>query len=42
VLLIAAPRKNALPGIEVYLGVSVLKVRRITFDFLDKTLTWDH
>jgi len=42
VLLIAAPAKNALPGIDGFLGVSVLKARRITLDFVDGTLTWEH
>ncbi len=41
VLLISSPPKNALPGIDGYLGVSELEAQRITFDFVGRTLTWE-
>lgn len=42
VLLIPAPARNVLPGIDGFLGISALHARRITFDFVAKTLTWEH
>jgi predicted aspartyl protease len=41
VLLISGPPNNALPGIDGFLGVSVLGARRLTLDFIDKTMSWE-
>lgn len=41
-LLISLPPNNSFPpDIDGYLGVSTLHARRITFDFIAKTLTWE-
>lgn len=38
-LLISEPPKNILPGIDGFLGVSELRARQVTIDFVAKTLT---
>lgn len=40
VLLISGPPKNALPGIDGFMGVSQLGARRLTLDFIGKSLSW--
>ena len=39
--LVNGPNKNALPGVDGYLGTAVLKARRITFDFRNHALHWE-
>jgi predicted aspartyl protease len=41
VLLIPGPPDDVLPGIDGYLGVSELRARRMTLDFVAKTLSWE-
>jgi hypothetical protein len=40
VFLVKAPSANVLSGIDGYLGTTVLKARRIDFNFETKTLAW--
>lgn len=40
--LIADPPKNSLLGIDGFIGISELNPRRVTFDFVGRTLTLEH
>lgn len=42
VLLISGPPKKVLPGIDGFMGVSELKARKLTLDFIGKSLSWQH
>jgi predicted aspartyl protease len=39
--LVNGPNKNALPGVDGYLGTAALKARRVTFDFSARQLRWE-
>jgi predicted aspartyl protease len=39
--LVNGPDKNALAGVDGYLGIAALKARRVTFDFRNNTLNWE-
>ncbi len=39
--LVNGPNKNALPGVDGYLGAAALKARRISFDFSARRLRWE-
>jgi predicted aspartyl protease len=41
VLLVKAPPPDAISGIDGIVGLAPLKARRINFDFVGKTLTWE-
>jgi predicted aspartyl protease len=41
VLLVPSPAAEVLPGIDGIMGITVLKARRVHFDFSGKTLSWD-
>jgi len=40
-LLVKAPPSDRLPGIDGVVGLTLLKARRIHFDFVEKRLTWE-
>jgi predicted aspartyl protease len=42
VLLIADPPRNVIAGIGGFIGISELNARRVTFDFIARTLTLEH
>lgn len=41
VLLVASPAHKMLPGIEGIIGIAALQAHHISFDFSERTLTWD-
>jgi predicted aspartyl protease len=41
VLLVPSPSPDILPGIDGIMGIAALKARRVHFDFVGKTLSWE-